>query len=105
LQVNASYNSPSVSAQGRVEGYAVTSLAVRQELFQRRLALTLDVSDVLGTAERESTFRGPDFTAYQYSLQDAPVVMLNLRWFINRAMNEKDREGRRGGQDMGDDDF
>lgn len=105
LQVNASYNSPSVSAQGRVEGYAVTSLAVRQELFQRRLALTLDVSDVLGTAERESTFRGPDFTAYNYSLQDAPVVMLNLRWFINRAMNEKDREGRRGGQDMGDDDF
>ena len=106
LQVNASYNSPTVSAQGRVEGYAVTSIAVRQELFQRRLALTLDVSDVLGTAERESTFSGPDFSSYSYSLQDAPVVMLNLRWFINRAQNEKDREGRRGGPDMGgDDDF
>ncbi|MDX9757892.1 MAG: TonB-dependent receptor [Bacteroidota bacterium] len=106
VQVNASYNSPSISAQGRVEGYAVTSLAVRQELFQRRLAVTLDISDVLGTAERESTFTGPDFSSYQYSLQDAPVVMLNLRWFINRAMNEKDQRGRNGGgQELGDDDF
>ena len=106
LQVNASYNSPTVSAQGRVEGYAVTSIAVRQELFERRLALTLDVSDVLGTAERESTFRGPDFSSYSYAMEDAPVVMLNLRWFINRAQNERDREGRRGRQDMGgDDDF
>lgn len=104
LQINASYNSASVSAQGRTEGYFVTDIAVRQELFNRQLALTLDVSDVLRTAERESTLAGPNFSTYTYSFEDAPVVMLSLRWFINQARSDRDRGTRRGG-DMGDDDF
>lgn len=104
LQVNASYNSPTVSAQGRVEGYVLTTLAVRKELFNRQLALTLDISDVLSTGERESTFNGPDFSSYQYSMSDSPVVMLSMRWFINQAPGERER-GRGAGQGMGDEEF
>ena len=105
LQVNASYNSPTVSAQGRVEGYVLTTLAVRQELFDRQLALTLDISDVLRTGERESTFSGPDFSQYQYSFSDAPVVMLSVRWFINQLQSDRGRNRPPRDSGMGDDEF
>lgn len=105
LQVNASYNSPTVSAQGRVEGYVLTTLAVRQELFDRQLALTLDVSDVLRTGERESRFSGPDFSQYNYSFSDAPVVMLSARWFINQMQSDRGRNRPPRDSGMGEDEF
>jgi outer membrane receptor protein involved in Fe transport len=93
LQANVSYNSPAVSAQGRTEGYVVTNLALRQEFFGGRLFAILDASDVFRTAERESSSSGPDFTAYSYSLQEAPVVMLTLRYTFGSNGKERKREG------------
>lgn len=103
VQLNLRYNSPSVYAQGRTEGYAVADFAVRQEFFDRRFSATLDVSDVFGTAERESNTFGPDFTTYQFSQRDAPVIALTLRYNLNPAKKEKQGE-RRGGEDF-DDEF
>ena len=100
LQLNLRYNSPSVSAQGRVEGYAVVDAAVRQEFFGRRFSATLDVSDLLHTAEREAYTYGTDFTSYQYSLGDAPMVTLTLRYNLNPAKNEREREGQGGREDF-----
>ncbi|MCZ7558458.1 MAG: TonB-dependent receptor family protein [Bacteroidia bacterium] len=94
LQANVSYNSPSVSAQGRTEGYVVTNIALRQEFLGGRLFATLDVSDVLRTAERESSASGPDFTAYSYELEEAPVAMLTLRYVIGSNGKERKRENR-----------
>jgi outer membrane receptor protein involved in Fe transport len=83
LQFNVSYNSPSVSAQGRTEGYVVADLAARQEFWGRRFSATLDVSDLFHTAEREYTSSGLDFSSYQYSLHDGPRVTLTLRYNLN----------------------
>ncbi len=104
LQANVSYNSPAVSAQGRTEGYVVTNLALRQEFFGGRFFATLDVSDVLKTAERETTSAGPDFTAFNYSLSEAPVAMLTLRYVIGSNGKERKRENRQG-DDGGMDEF
>jgi outer membrane cobalamin receptor len=104
LQLNARYNSPSVSAQSRTEDFYTVDLALRQDLFQRKLALTLNWRDVFHTAKRESTTEGIDFTSYRYSLRDAPMISLSIKYFLNTTSNEEKRQPRNGG-DMGEDDF
>ena len=104
LQANASYNSPSISSQGRREAYFVANVALRQEFFDRRLSATLDVSDALKTAERESTASGPDFSAWSYYHTDAPVVMLTLRYNLNATNNNRIRERNRE-QDFDDEEM
>jgi outer membrane receptor protein involved in Fe transport len=103
LQVNARYNSPSVSSQGRREGYFSTDLALRQDLFDRLLSITLQVRDVLGTAKYEFTSEGLNFYNYNYFTRESPVVMLNLRFNINTQRNE--REGTNENGNFNGDDF
>ncbi|MBS4035171.1 MAG: TonB-dependent receptor [Ignavibacterium sp.] len=103
LQVNARYNSPSVSSQGRREGYFSTDLALRQDLFDRLLSITLQVRDVLGTAKYEFTSEGLNFYNYNYFTRESPAVMLNLRININTQRNEREginENGNFNGEDF-----
>lgn len=103
LQVNARYNSPSISSQGRREGYFSTDMAFRQDMLDRLLTLTLQVRDVLGTAKWEYTSEGLNFYNYNYFTRESPMVMLNIRFNINHQRN--DRESRGEGGDFDGDDF
>jgi hypothetical protein len=100
LQFNTSYNSPSVSAQGKSEGFLFTNLAVKQELFDKMLTATLQIRDLFGTAKFESTSQSFDFYNYRYSERESPVVMLNLRFNINNFKSDK-RNGNNN-QDSGE---
>lgn len=103
LQVNARYNSPSISSQGRREGYFSTDLALKQDLYDRLLTLTLQVRDVLGTAKYEFTSEGQDFYNYNYFTRESPMVMLNVRLNINQQ--RRDRESSEEGNGFEGDDF
>lgn len=103
FQINTMYNSPSVSSQGRSEGYFSTDIAIRQDLFSRLLTLTLQIRDLLGTAKHEFTSRGIDFYSYDYFDRESPMVMLNVRFNFNNF--KKDRERRGDSEMMGGDDF
>jgi len=104
FQMNLRYNSPSVSAQGSRSGYFVTNLALRKDFFDRRFSATLEVDDLLNTAEREYESFGPDFRSYGYHLHDAPILMLNLRYNLNQSRRDEQRSPGNGG-DFGDDEF
>ncbi len=95
LELNGMYRSPSVSAQGRREGFFMTDVSVRQDLLDRKLSAILSVRDVLGTGRFESISTGSGFYSYNYMERESPVVMLTLRFNIN---NYRDREQRRGQQ-------
>lgn len=92
LQLNINYDSPSVSSQGKREGFMSTNVAVKQELFDKRLSATLQVRDVFGTAKYEFTNESIDFYKYMYAERESPVVMLNLRLNINNYKNDKRSE-------------
>ncbi|MBX3009310.1 MAG: TonB-dependent receptor [Melioribacteraceae bacterium] len=101
LQFNTNYNSPSVSAQGKREGFVYANLAVKQELFENLLTATLQIRDLFGTAKFESVNQSFDFYNYRYSEHESPIVMLNLRFNINNY--KSDRRDRDGGiQDSGE---
>ena len=107
LQLNLFYNSPTVSAQGRQEDFVMAGAAFRQMFFDKQLALTLQVRDLLGTGKRESTSQSIDFYRYNKFVMESPVVMLNLRFNFNnyKSKNRSDKEG--GGMEMegGGEDF
>ncbi len=99
LQINGSYNSPTVSSQGRREGFFTANLALRQEFLQRRLSATLQLRDVLATSKFEFTSEGADFLSYARFTRDSPIVMLNLSYNINNYRPERRRERGDGGDD------
>ena len=83
LQINTRYFSPSVSAQGTWGGFFTTDLAVKQNLFEKKLSLTLQIGDLFRTGRREFTSQGVDFYNYNYFTRQSPTVMLNMRYTFN----------------------
>jgi len=106
LQVNMSYNSPSVSSQGERKSFFYTHLAIRQDFFNKKLTATLQIRDLFGSANHKRITEGDNFYSYRNYTRETPEIMLNLRYFINRRENNRDRN--RNGQggpdnDVGDD--
>lgn len=93
IQLNANYSSPSVSAQGKREGFLFTNLAVKQELFNKLLTATLQVRDVFGSAVFEMENSSFDFYNYRHFERESPVVMLNLRINLNNYKNNRRDNG------------
>ncbi len=92
LQFNIRYNSPSVSSQGRYEGFLRTDAAVKQDLFEKAISLTLQVRDLFKTGKREFTSQGTDFYSYTYYTREAPMVMLNMRFNFNNYKEKRNQD-------------
>ncbi len=89
LQINTRYYSPSVTAQGKWNGFFTTDLGVKQELIPKKLSLILQVNDLFKTGKREFTSQGVDFYNYNYFVRQAPIVMLNLKYNFNNYKDDK----------------
>lgn len=83
LQVDAMYNSPSVTAQGRREGFMMTNLAVRQDFLDNKLGVTISARDVLNTGHFENTSEGENFSSYRKFDMKSPVFSVVLSYRIN----------------------
>ena len=104
LQINSRYNGPSISSQDEYKGYFSTNIALRQELFNRMLSLTLQVRDVFDSALREGYSSGPGFESYYSFKREAPDVMLNISLKLNNYKENK-KNRIEGNDDMGDEEF
>ncbi len=96
MQFNINYNSPTVSSQGKREGFFSSDAAVKQDLFNRKLSLILQVRDLFGTAKHEFSSQGPDFYNYNYFERESPFVMLSFRWNFNNYKPKRDRADQEG---------
>ncbi len=102
IQLNAMYNSPTISTQGRREGYVSTNIAVKQSLFDRLLTATLQLRDIFSASTNEVVSESFDFYNYRYSRRESPVIMLNLRFNINNyQIDENEGRDEPGGNDNG----
>jgi outer membrane receptor protein involved in Fe transport len=108
LQIMGVYNGPSVTLQGKREGFFVTNLAIRKDLLKKKMTITLSARDVFATGKFAFTADGPDFYSHNQFRREAPVVTLNLTYRINnykqaarRANAEQGGEDSGGGMDMG----
>jgi outer membrane receptor protein involved in Fe transport len=92
VQLNGIYYSPSVSSQGRREGFYMTNGAIRQDLWNKKFAVTLQLRDILGTSKHEFTSEGSGFYSYTEFSRKSPVVMLALTYNFNHYKPERQRE-------------
>lgn len=99
MQINFNYNSPSVSSQGTWEASYSTDLSVKQDLFEKKLSLTLQVRDLFGTGKWETTSSGPDFYTYGLFKRESPIVVLNLKWNFNNYQPNKEKRDTGGQSD------
>ncbi|MCF8368523.1 MAG: TonB-dependent receptor family protein [Bacteroidales bacterium] len=100
LQLNLSYNSPTVSAQGRVEESYGADFTIRQEFFEKKFSAVLKVGDIFATQNREYTSRGVNFYTYEYRKPESRVVTLTLSYRINNFKEQKQERRIDVGGDM-----
>ncbi len=91
FQLNGRYRGPSVSAQGERKGSLMTDVAVKQEFLGRRLSVTLQVRDVLGTGAHEFTSEGEGFYSHRHFTRESPSVMLNVSYNFNNFRPQRRR--------------
>lgn len=102
FQANLGYRGPTVTPQGRAEGFAFMSLAARMDFFERKLSATLQVRDLFGSMKRDFTSTGPNFEQHVIMRREPRVVMLSLSYRINNYRPEREdyRDSGNGGMDM-----
>lgn len=103
FQINSMYNGPSVTAQGKSEGFYMVNAAVRQDFMDKKMSAVLQVRDIFSTAKHEFTSSGPDFYNYNEFRRKSPVVTLTFSYrFNNYRPDKKSRSGNGGGEEGGE---
>ena len=101
IQFDGMYVSPSVTAQGRREGFFFTNAAVKQDFLKRKLTATLQIRDILGTSKHEFESQGEDFYTHMTFQREPRIVMLTLSYKINNY-NQRNKRSEGNGNDMDD---
>ncbi len=97
LQLMGFYRAPSITSQGERKGFFFTNIGVRQELFNRKLTVSMQVRDILGMAKFEFTSSGDGFNQYMKMRRESQIVRLSLSYKIN---NYRQKTRRQNGQDI-----
>ena len=108
LQLNAMYNSPTVSAQGERDAMVFLNAGARLTLIENKLSATVNIRDLLDTGDHSSTSQGENFYRYQSSDRVAPIVSFSLKYnFNNYRSKERPANGdaMNGGESAEGDDF
>lgn len=103
VQFNGMYNSPTITAQGKRDGFFMTNLAVKQSFYKNKLSATLQVRDVFATMHHSSTYEGLGFYSYSYFKPNTPFVTLTLAFKINNYKPDRKRKSNDNMDDIGGD--
>lgn len=94
LQVDGSFVGPSVTTQGRTDSYWYANVAVRHQLFDRKLTVTLAFKDVFRSACYVSDIQTADLRSLTKIKPKYPQILLTLSYTFNsfkaKATQEKD---------------
>ncbi|MGE5499537.1 MAG: outer membrane beta-barrel family protein, partial [Syntrophothermus sp.] len=93
LQLNADYNSPTVSYQSKTDDSFSLDLAVKQDFMDKMFSLTLQARNILNTARWQSTTESGGYYSFSTTKREAPVIMLNFRYTLNNYKDRNDGEG------------
>ena len=100
FQIMGVYNGPSVTLQGKREGFFVTNVALRKDMFKKKLTLSLNVRDLFATGKFAFTSEGASFYTYNKFSREAPVVTLNVAYRIN---NYRQQNSHKNNTEQGED--
>ncbi len=97
LQATAFYRAPSVTLQGYRKGFLMSSFAVRQDFFKRKLGVTFTLTDPFGLMRFGTITDTPELYAETDYIMKSPQLALTLSLRIN---DYKPQRQQRGGDDV-----
>jgi hypothetical protein len=89
LQLTGFYRGPSVTAQGDRDGFFMFSAAIKQSFFDRKLALTLNARDLLGSMSRDMTMSGQNFETRSYRERESPIINFSVTYTFNNFKQKR----------------
>lgn len=92
LQFSGTYRSPSVSSQGEREGFFISGVAIKQNIFSKNLTATLSIWDIFGTGKHDYTSEGANFYSHSEFTRESQMVMLTLSYNFNDYKPERQRD-------------
>ncbi|MBN2611646.1 MAG: TonB-dependent receptor [Bacteroidales bacterium] len=104
FQLMGFYRAPTITTQGNREGFFFTNVGVRQDLFNKKLTLSLQVRDILGKAKFEFTSEGEGFSQYTRMKRQAQIVTFSVSYKINNY-KQKERNVNGNGQNTNEMEF
>lgn len=92
LQINANYNSPIVTAQGRIKEVFTTDFAAKKDFLDGQLSVTFRVSDIFNTRKMDSETNGINFFSTSYRKMESRVAFLGISYRLSPGNGNKDRD-------------
>ncbi|MDR0843905.1 MAG: TonB-dependent receptor, partial [Tannerella sp.] len=96
VQLDGNFVGPSVTTQGRTNAFWYANIAIRQQLFNRRLNATLAMRDMFNSARYVSNIVTSDLQSLTRIRPSYPLITLTLSYTFNNykakaAQNREDR--------------
>jgi outer membrane receptor protein involved in Fe transport len=95
LQFNANYNSPIITAQGKIKEMFSADFAAKKDFMDGRLSVLFRVSDIFNTRDMESETYGTNFFTSSYRKMESRVAFLGISYRLSSGKNTKERERQR----------
>jgi outer membrane receptor for ferrienterochelin and colicins len=102
-QVNANYNGPQTTAQGKILGMFGANTALSKDLMKDKATLALNVNDIFNSRIRKmETHIDGSINSYGEMQMRARQIMLSFTYRFNKAKNEKERPKKPQGEGEGE---
>jgi outer membrane receptor protein involved in Fe transport len=104
IQLNYTYNAPTITSQGTRSGFYNSSIGIRQDLLKHKGSLTLNIQNPFGITRMSSTTVSDNLYSSGYFQRESKVFMLTFSYRINNykvQQNKRPQDDSNGGeQDM-----
>lgn len=105
VQINANYNSPIITSQGKIKEVFSTDVALKKDFMDGQLSLNFRVSDVFNTRKFDSQTFGENFITNSYRKMESRVAYLGISYRLSSGNTNKERDRRPRLEDSGMDEF
>ena len=92
LQLDGSFVGPSVTTQGRTDSYWYANVAVRHQLFDRRLTATLAFKDIFRSAYYVNDIQTSDLRLLTKIRPRYPQILLTISYTFNSFKSKTSQE-------------
>ena len=87
--LSAYYQSPYIREQGKGDGYYVTSISLKQQLFKDKMSLTFRVRDVLSSRKYKRTSEGANFFSESTYIPESPIYTFSFSYNLNSFKSKR----------------
>ena len=92
LQVSSNYRSPRLTPQGKSFGTYVFNSGIRQDLFKKKLSVTLTGSDLFKTLRQKNEINTPFLNQLSIGRRDARIFYLGLSYRFGKIIKKPSEE-------------